>query len=97
LDLAEELDRLIARIETTIGWKTPEQGAATSVLLATSPRLDGIGGRYFEDCNQAPPLDVVPGDVPNACGGWAVAEGAVGALLVVVAEPVWQRCAARVT
>jgi NAD(P)-dependent dehydrogenase (short-subunit alcohol dehydrogenase family) len=33
--------------------KTVEQGAATSVLLATSPRLDGIGGRYFEDCNEA--------------------------------------------
>ena len=33
--------------------KTVEQGAATSVLLATSPQLDGIGGRYFEDCNQA--------------------------------------------
>jgi NAD(P)-dependent dehydrogenase (short-subunit alcohol dehydrogenase family) len=34
--------------------KTVEQGAATSVLLATSPQLDGIGGRYFEDCNEAP-------------------------------------------
>jgi NAD(P)-dependent dehydrogenase (short-subunit alcohol dehydrogenase family) len=34
--------------------KTPEQGAATSVLLATSPRLQDIGGRYFEDCNEAP-------------------------------------------
>jgi NAD(P)-dependent dehydrogenase (short-subunit alcohol dehydrogenase family) len=34
--------------------KTVEQGAATSVLLATSPRLEGIGGRYFEDCNEAP-------------------------------------------
>jgi NAD(P)-dependent dehydrogenase (short-subunit alcohol dehydrogenase family) len=33
--------------------KTPEQGAATSVLLATSPLLDGVGGRYFEDCNEA--------------------------------------------
>jgi NAD(P)-dependent dehydrogenase (short-subunit alcohol dehydrogenase family) len=33
--------------------KTPEQGAATSVLLATSPLLEGIGGRYFEDCNEA--------------------------------------------
>jgi NAD(P)-dependent dehydrogenase (short-subunit alcohol dehydrogenase family) len=32
--------------------KTPEQGAATSVLLATSPRLEGIGGRYFADCNE---------------------------------------------
>lgn len=33
--------------------KTPEQGAATSVLLATSPLLEGVGGRYFEDCNEA--------------------------------------------
>jgi hypothetical protein len=31
------------------------QGAATSVLVATSPLLDGIGGRYFEDCNEAGP------------------------------------------
>jgi NAD(P)-dependent dehydrogenase (short-subunit alcohol dehydrogenase family) len=36
-------------------WKTPQQGAATSVLVATSPLLDGIGGRYFEDCNEAGP------------------------------------------
>ena len=34
-------------------WKTPEQGAATSILVATSPLLAGIGGRYFEDCNEA--------------------------------------------
>ena len=34
--------------------KTLEQGAATSVLLATSPELAGVGGRYFEDCNEAP-------------------------------------------
>lgn len=37
--------------------KTPEQGAATSVLLAASPLVEGIGGRYFEDCNEA---EVVP-------------------------------------
>ncbi|MEV7813558.1 SDR family NAD(P)-dependent oxidoreductase [Streptomyces flaveolus] len=30
--------------------KTVEQGAATSVLLATSPLLEGVGGRYFVDC-----------------------------------------------
>ncbi|MFY1577889.1 SDR family NAD(P)-dependent oxidoreductase [Verrucosispora sp. WMMD703] len=39
----------------TPSWKTPEQGAATSVLVATSPLLDGVGGRYFEDCQQAGP------------------------------------------
>jgi NAD(P)-dependent dehydrogenase (short-subunit alcohol dehydrogenase family) len=33
--------------------KTPAQGAATSVLLAASPLLEGISGRYFEDCNEA--------------------------------------------
>jgi len=36
-----------------IGFKTREQGAATSVLVATSHQLNGIGGRYFEDCNEA--------------------------------------------
>jgi NAD(P)-dependent dehydrogenase (short-subunit alcohol dehydrogenase family) len=35
--------------------KTTEQGAATSVLLAAWPGLDGVGGRYFEDCNEAGP------------------------------------------
>ena len=52
----EELDRLrrqSCRGSAAPSWKTPEQGAATSVLVATSPRLDGIGGRYFEDCNEA--------------------------------------------
>jgi NAD(P)-dependent dehydrogenase (short-subunit alcohol dehydrogenase family) len=37
--------------------KTVEQGAATSTLVATSPQLDGIGGRYFEDCNEAAVID----------------------------------------
>jgi NAD(P)-dependent dehydrogenase (short-subunit alcohol dehydrogenase family) len=40
-----------------VTFKTVEQGAATSVLVATSPQLEGIGGRYFEDCNQAEVLD----------------------------------------
>ena len=25
------------------------------MLVATSPLLDGVGGRYFEDCNEAEP------------------------------------------
>jgi NAD(P)-dependent dehydrogenase (short-subunit alcohol dehydrogenase family) len=48
----------LARLRAQAGdgapaWKTPEQGAATSVLVATSPLLAGVGGRYFEDCNEA--------------------------------------------
>ncbi|MBQ0980965.1 SDR family NAD(P)-dependent oxidoreductase [Micromonospora sp. M61] len=49
----EELDRL--RAGNAAAWKTVEQGAATSVLVATSPLLDGVGGRYFEDCQEAAP------------------------------------------
>ncbi len=33
--------------------KTIPQGAATSVLLAASPLVEGITGRYFEDCAEA--------------------------------------------
>ena len=40
--------------------KTTQQGAATTVLLATSPLLDGIGGRYFNDCNEAVVVDHRP-------------------------------------
>jgi NAD(P)-dependent dehydrogenase (short-subunit alcohol dehydrogenase family) len=40
---------------TAIQWKTVEQGAATSVLLAASPLVEGVTGRYFEDCNEAEP------------------------------------------
>ena len=40
-------------------YKTTEQGAATSVLVATWPPLEGIGGRYFQDCNEAPVVDPI--------------------------------------
>jgi NAD(P)-dependent dehydrogenase (short-subunit alcohol dehydrogenase family) len=51
-------DEDLARLRAESGpaapsWKTPEQGAATSLLVATSPLLEGVGGRYFEDCNEA--------------------------------------------
>jgi hypothetical protein len=34
-------------------FKTIAQGTATSVLVATSPQLEHVGGRHFEDCNEA--------------------------------------------
>ncbi|VXC34988.1 SDR family NAD(P)-dependent oxidoreductase [Nocardioides sp. AX2bis] len=49
--------------------KTPEQGAATSVFLATSPLVEGVGGRYFEDCHEAAvvdQLDGIHGVLPHA-------------------------------
>ena len=37
------------------GFKTPEQGASTSVWAAVGEELEGIGGLYLEDCAEAPP------------------------------------------
>ena len=66
----------------------------------TSARVDSVlddpdadpAGVTNESSNQASGrrLAVEPGDLPNAFDGRAVAEGAVGAPLVVVAHPVWQ-------
>ncbi|MEU8716100.1 SDR family NAD(P)-dependent oxidoreductase [Streptomyces sp. NPDC048663] len=40
---------------TDVSWKNIEQGAATSVLLAASPLVEGVTGRYFEDAVEAGP------------------------------------------
>jgi NAD(P)-dependent dehydrogenase (short-subunit alcohol dehydrogenase family) len=81
-------DEELERIRAASGgggpqWKTPEQGAATSVLVATSPLLDGVGGRYFEDCAEAAPNQ--PGtrtgvaayalDPDAAARLWTISEG----------------------
>ncbi len=42
--------------------KSPQQGAATTVLLATSPLLHATGARYFEDCNEAQTVTRRPAD-----------------------------------
>ena len=69
--------------------KTPEQGAATSVLLASSPELEGVGGRYYEDCNEAPVVERRPEsgggvapyalDTDNADRLWELSERLLGA------------------
>ena len=46
-------------------FKTPEQGAATTVWAATSPQLAGMGGVYCEDCDIA---DLVPDDDKGSQG-----------------------------
>jgi NAD(P)-dependent dehydrogenase (short-subunit alcohol dehydrogenase family) len=38
-------------------FKTPEQGASTSVWAAVGPELEGVGGLYLENCAEAAPFD----------------------------------------
>jgi len=52
--------------------KTPEQGAATSVLLAASPLVEGVGGRYFEDCNESPRVSKRPADFSGGVAPYAL-------------------------
>lgn len=49
--------------------KNIAQGAATSVLLAVSPLVEGVTGTYFEDCQQAEPY--VPG-IRRGVAGYAI-------------------------
>jgi NAD(P)-dependent dehydrogenase (short-subunit alcohol dehydrogenase family) len=63
-------------------YKTLQQGAATSVFVGTSPLLEGIGGLYFENSQQA----VV--DDPDACGIDA-AGVAAHALDPIAADRLW--------
>lgn len=69
------------------GFKTPSQGASTSVWAAVGPELEGIGGLYLENCGQAPPFDAANpfvGVMPHALDPeaaerlWAVSEETVG-------------------
>jgi NAD(P)-dependent dehydrogenase (short-subunit alcohol dehydrogenase family) len=55
--------------DTATGLKTPEQGAATQVWTATSPRLDGMGGLYCEDCDIA---ELVYEDGPSGVRPYAL-------------------------
>jgi NAD(P)-dependent dehydrogenase (short-subunit alcohol dehydrogenase family) len=42
--------------KTGVTEKSIAQGAATSVLLAGSPLVEGVTGKYFEDCEEAVPF-----------------------------------------
>lgn len=67
-------------------FKTPAQGAATSIWAAVAPELEGNGGHYLEDCHIAKPWSAdapMSGVLPYALDPeraerlWAVSEDAV--------------------
>jgi NAD(P)-dependent dehydrogenase (short-subunit alcohol dehydrogenase family) len=68
-NLARHLDPAVLEQIKASGqyqFKTAEQGAATSVLVATSPQLEGVGGLYFQDCNEAPVVDAADAESTGA-------------------------------
>ncbi|NEB82366.1 SDR family NAD(P)-dependent oxidoreductase [Streptomyces sp. SID14478] len=69
------------------GFKTPEQGAATTLWAATAPSLDAYGGAYCQDCDLAEP---VPDDADDMLVGgvksWARDPEAAARLWALSAE-----------
>lgn len=73
-----------AEVQLLPSFKTPEQGAATTVWASVALELDGIGGLYLEDCQQGIPFDPhispITGYMPYALDAehaerlWAIAE-----------------------
>ena len=68
--------KLIARALKPF-FRTPEQGAATSIHLAASPAVDGISGRYFVNCREAR-SSRASYDVAIARRLWQVSAGMTG-------------------
>jgi hypothetical protein len=58
--------------------KTPAQGAATSVLAATSVELADHGGCYLEDCHLTDAIAPHASDPADAARLWALSEELVG-------------------
>ena len=79
--LADLRTSLMQTYKSDVEFKTVEQGAATSVLVATSSQLEGVGGRYFEDCNEATVVE------PGTPGVFGVAPFALDP---EAAERLWQ-------
>jgi NAD(P)-dependent dehydrogenase (short-subunit alcohol dehydrogenase family) len=61
-------------------YKTPAQGASTSVLLAASPLLEGVTGRHFEDNRESAPMDGGPAFTMTGVARWAIDPAAADAL-----------------
>jgi NAD(P)-dependent dehydrogenase (short-subunit alcohol dehydrogenase family) len=57
--------------------RTPEHGARTLVYLATSPRVEGVTGKYFHDERESRPSPAA-GDMEAARRLWEVSERLAG-------------------
>jgi len=57
-------------------FKTPEQGAQTSIYLAVSDEVAGVNGKYFSDCKEAT-LSAGVQDMALAKKYWELCEGLV--------------------
>ncbi|MBS1677450.1 MAG: SDR family NAD(P)-dependent oxidoreductase [Actinobacteria bacterium] len=87
--LARFVDPVVFRQKlsaSTVPPKTPAEGAATILMVAASPSLRGVGGRYFEDCAEAPVVEKVTPETPGGVAPHALDPAAAKRLWEVSEE-----------
>lgn len=57
-------------------FKTPKQGAQTSVMLAVDEKLEKVSGKYFSDCSESS-LSAAASDMGRAKKLWEISETVV--------------------
>ena len=68
----------IMRFFSSIFWKTPEEGAQTSIYCAVSEEMEGVSGKYLADCKIVKPRTKEATDDEIAERLWQVSVQMVG-------------------
>ena len=68
----------IMRFFLSISWKTPEEGAQTSIYCAVSEEMEGVSGKYLADCKIVKPRTKEATDDEIAERLWQVSAQMVG-------------------
>ncbi|CAH0044595.1 unnamed protein product [Clonostachys solani] len=78
--MSEEALQMFAGDAVRGAWKSPEQGAATTVWAATANALENEGGIYLENCQIAQPWDEKDGQLGDGYAPWAFDEAGAAKL-----------------
>jgi NAD(P)-dependent dehydrogenase (short-subunit alcohol dehydrogenase family) len=69
--LSDEVKRAVVTDELVRLYQTPQQGAATTVWAATAKALEGVGGKYLEQCQVSKPWPETGGQWTPGYSAWA--------------------------
>jgi NAD(P)-dependent dehydrogenase (short-subunit alcohol dehydrogenase family) len=69
--LSDEVKKAVNTDELINLYQTPQQGAATTVWAATAKALEGLGGKYVEQCQISKPLAENGGQWSPGYAAWA--------------------------
>jgi NAD(P)-dependent dehydrogenase (short-subunit alcohol dehydrogenase family) len=69
--LSDEVKRAVVTDELVRLYQTPQQGAATTVWAATAKALEGVGGKYLEQCQVSQPWQETGGQWSPGYAIWA--------------------------